>query len=135
MQSNHFDDTARVSMMASAAHIPWLGSHFIGFISGFWLEDRLYKFATYTGARKSLKINGEEVELIFNNPKIELRILAKQGPGASLVTPLSGEMRGKIQESLQATLQVELLENGQRVFEGIGRNAGLEVAGKVEVLL
>lgn len=135
MQSNHFDDNARISMMASAAHIPWLGSHFIGFISGFWLEDRLYKFATYTGARKSLKIKDEEVELIFKSPKTELRILAKQGPGATLVSPLSGEMRGKIQESLQATIQMELLENGQRIFEGTGRNAGLEVAGKVEVLL
>jgi hypothetical protein len=44
-------------------------------------------------------------------------------------------MTGKIQESLQASLQVELLENGRRIFEGTGRNAGLEVAGAVEVLL
>lgn len=134
MQSNHFDGTERVSLMASAAHIPWLGSHFIGFISGFWLEDRLFKFATYTGARKFLKINHEEVELIFKNPKTELRILAKQAPGTALVSPLSGEMKGKIQESLQATIQVELLEKNRRIFEGIGRNAGLEVAGQIQVL-
>jgi len=134
MQSNHFDTSDRASLMASAAHIPWLGSHFIGFISGMWLEDRLFKFATYTGARKYLKINEEQVELVFKNPKTELRILAKQAVGTSLVSPLSGEMKGKIQESLQATFQVELLENGQRIFEGTGRNAGLEVAGKVEVL-
>jgi hypothetical protein len=43
-------------------------------------------------------------------------------------------MKGKIQESLQATLQVELWEKGQRIFEDTGRNAGLEVAGTVEVL-
>jgi tocopherol cyclase len=135
MQSNHFDTSDRASLMASAAHIPWLGSHFIGFISGMWLEDRLFKFATYTGARKFLKIEGENVELVFKNPKTELRILAKQAPGTALISPLSGEMKGKIQESLQATLQVELLENGQRIFEGTGRNAGLEVAGAVEVLM
>jgi len=134
MQSNHFDTSDRASLMASAAHIPWLGSHFIGFISGMWLEGRLFKFATYTGARKFLKINDEQVELIFKNPKTELRILANQALGTALVSPLSGEMRGKIQESLQATLQVELLENGKRIFEGTGRNAGLEVAGRVEVL-
>lgn len=120
--------------MASAAHIPWLGGYFIGFISGMWLEDRLFKFATYTGARKYLKIEGGNVELVFKNPKTELRILAKQAPGTALISPLSGEMKGKIQESLQATLQIELLENGQRIFEGIGQNAGLEVAGAVEVL-
>ena len=135
MQSNHFDSSDRASLMASAAHIPWLKRHFIGFISGMWLEDRLFKFATYTGARKFLKIEGENVELVFKNPNTELRILAKQAPGTGLISPLSGEMKGKIQESLQATLEVELLENGQRIFEGTGRNAGLEVAGAVAVLM
>lgn len=135
MQSNHFDTCDRASVMASAAHIPWLGSHFIGFISGMWLEGKLFKFATYTGARKSLKIEDEQVELIFKNPKTELRILAKQAAGTALFSPLSGEMKGKIQESLQAVLHVELLENGHRIFEGTGRNSGLEVAGAVEVLI
>ncbi|MFN0214600.1 MAG: tocopherol cyclase family protein [Saprospiraceae bacterium] len=134
MQSNHFDTYDGASLMASVAHIPWLRSHFIGFISGLWFDGRLFKFATYTGARKYLKITDEQVELVFKNPKTELRILAKQAPGTALVSPLSGEMRGKIQESLQAEIQSELLQNGQRIFEGTGRNAGLEVAGKVEIL-
>jgi hypothetical protein len=134
MQSNHFDHSDRVSLMASVAHIPWLGSYFIGFISGFWLEGRLFKFATYTGARQSLKISDDRVEIIFKNPNTELRIEARQAAGTTLVSPLSGEMTGKIQESLLATLQVELLENNRRVFEGTGRNAGLEVAGDVAVL-
>jgi hypothetical protein len=135
MQTNHFGTHDRASLMASVAHIPWLGSYFIGFISGFWLDGRLFKFATYTGARKFLKINDEQVELILKNPKTELRILAKQAPGTALRSPISGEMTGKIQESLQAEIQVELLENGRHIFEGTGRNAGLEVAGEVEILL
>lgn len=135
MQSNHFEGADRVSMMASVAHIPWLRSHFIGFISGFWLDGRLFKFATYTGARKQLRITDETVELVFQNSKTELRILAKQAAGTALISPLSGEMTGKIQESLQATLQVQLLENEQIIFEGTGRNAGLEVAGDVSLLL
>ena len=135
MQTNHFDTHDRASLMASVAHIPWLGSYFIGFISGFWLDGRLFKFATYTGARKFLRITDEHVELIFKNPKTELRILAKQAPGTALKSPISGEMTGKIQESLQATMQVELLENGRRIFEGTGRNAGLEVAGEIDLLV
>jgi tocopherol cyclase len=135
MQSNHFDTHDRASLLASAAHIPWLQGHFIGFISGFWLDGKLFKFATYTGARTFLTIKDDTVELIFRNPKSELRILARQAPGTMLKSPMSGEMTGKIQESLQAVLQVELLEKGKRVFEGIGRNAGLEVAGEVEVLM
>jgi len=135
MQTNHFDSHDRASLMASVAHIPWLGSYFIGFISGFWLDGRLFKFATYTGARKFLKISDEQVELILKNPKTELRLLAKQASGTALRSPISGEMTGKVQESLQAEVQAELLENGRRIFEGIGRNAGLEVAGEVEILL
>lgn len=134
MQSNHFQKTTEASLMASVAHIPWLGSYFIGFISGFWLEKRLYKFATYTGAKKHLKITDGQVELVLVNPNTELRILARQAAGTALISPLSGEMKGKIQESLQATLHVEFLQKGRRIFEDTGRNAGLEVAGTVEVL-
>ncbi|HLP96181.1 MAG TPA: tocopherol cyclase family protein [Saprospiraceae bacterium] len=134
MQSNHFDHEGKTSLMASVAHIPWLGSYFIGFISGFWLDGRLIKFATYTGAKKHLELSGQQLTLVLQQSGKELRILAQQAAGTALVSPLSGEMTGKIQESLQATIQVELLDKGVRIFEGTGRNAGLEVAGAVEVL-
>ena len=135
MQTNHFDTHDRASLMASVAHIPWLGSYFIGFISGFWLDGRLFRFATYTGARKHLEIGEDTLTLVFQNPKTELRLRAQQAAGTALHAPISGEMTGKINESLQAEVQVELLENGRRIFEGCGRNAGLEVAGDTEVLL
>jgi tocopherol cyclase len=134
MQTNHFGGTDRSSLMASVAHIPWLGSHFIGFISGFWLDKRLYRFATYTGAKKYLEIKDNSVGLIFRSSQHELRIHAQQAAGTALASPISGEMTGKINESLMANLQIELLENGRRIFEGLGRNAGLEVAGATEVL-
>jgi len=135
MQTNHFDAHDRASMIASVAHIPWLTGHFIGFISGFWLDGRLFRFATYTGARKHLQLGADSVTLVFKNPRTELRLHAMQAPGTALVSPISGEMTGKINESLQATVHAELLENGRRIFEGTARTAGLEVAGAVEVLL
>ena len=135
MQTNHFETHDRASLLASVAHIPWLGSAFIGFISGFWLDGRLFRFATYTGARHQLHIRDETVSLIFKNPKTELRLLARQAPGVTLVSPVSGEMTGKINESLQATVQAELLENGRRIFEGSARTSGLELAGDLDLLL
>lgn len=135
LQTNHFATTGQASLMASVAHIPWLHSHFVGFISGLWLEGRLFKFATYTGAHKHLDIGADTVTLIFKNPRTELRILARHAPGTALVLPISGEMTGKINESLQATVEVELLENGRRIFEDTGRHAGLEVAGEVQAVL
>ena len=135
MQTNHFSSTDQASLMASVAHIPWLHSHFVGFISGLWLEGRLFKFATYTGAKKYLDIGTDTVTLIFKNPRTELRILARHAPGTALVLPISGAMTGKINESLQATVEVELFENGRRIFEDVGRHAGLEVAGEVREVL
>jgi hypothetical protein len=127
MQSNHFDSHDRASLMASVAHIPWLGSHFIGFISGFWLDGRLFRFATYTGARKHLRIEADKLYLSFRNRRTELRIEARQAPGVALASPMSGAMTGKINESLQASLKVELLKDGRRIFEGTGHPAGLEL--------
>lgn len=134
MQTNHFQRDTPASLMASVAHIPFLGSYFIGFIGGFWLDGRLFRFATYTGAKKQLDVGTETVSLIFKNPKTELRMLARKGASGTLVSPISGEMTGKINESMQATIEVELLENGRRIFAETGRNAGLEVAGAVEIL-
>ncbi len=135
MQSNHFDQHEQASLMASVAHIPWLNSHFVGFISGLWLEGRLFKFATYTGAKKYLEVGEDTATLIFKNPHTELRILARHGPGSALLFPITGDMTGKINESLQATLEVELLENGRRIFAATGRHAGLELAGEVQQVL
>ena len=135
MQSNHFQRTERASLMASVANIPWLGSSFPGFISGFWVEGRLFKFATYTGAKKELKVGEDTLQLGFKNKKTEIRILAHKAPGTKLVSPLQGEMTGKVSESLQATLEVELLENGKRIFEDSGFHAGLEVVGDTDILL
>ena len=61
-------------------------------------------------------------------------MFARKGETGELVSPLSGAMKGKINESLQATVEVELLERGKRIFEGKGRNMGLEVAGEIEVI-
>lgn len=135
LQSNHFDTSAQASLIASVAHIPWLKDHFIGYISGFWLEGRLFRFATYTGAKKHLSIQNQYLELIFKSATQEIRIRAQQAPGVTLISPISGEMVGKINESLKATLEVELFERGRRIFEGRSKTTGLELAGDLDVLV
>jgi len=136
MQSNHFDKLDRkVSLMASVAHIPWLGKYFIGFLVGFYLGDKLYKFATYTGAKRTTRINGDQVELTFSQGKHKLEIIAHKAEGTDLISPISGEMRGKVNESLLATLDIKLYEKGDLIYEGAGRNAGLELGGDIDILL
>jgi hypothetical protein len=135
MQSNHFERDRRVSLMASVARIPWLGSHFIGCIVGFLLDDHLYRFATYTGAKMQIALEEEQVHLTFSDKKYQLKITAQKGSTGALVSPISGTMSGKVNESMQAVLKVELRQGNNCLFEGSGRNAGLEVAGPVEELV
>ncbi|MCI5080925.1 MAG: tocopherol cyclase family protein [Saprospiraceae bacterium] len=135
LQTNHFQTAQRVSCMASVARIPWLGNHFIGCIVGFLLGDKLYRFATYTGAKMKAELFDDRVELGFKDAKNTLEIRAFKAPGGSLLSPLSGNMTGKVNESMQARVEVRLFAGEQLLFEGTGRNAGLEVAGPVEELL
>lgn len=135
MQTNHFGGDRRVSLMASVARIPWLGSHFNGCIVGFLLEDRLYRFATYTGTETHIKLEEHRVHLVFSDRKYRLEITANQGDTGALISPITGIMTGKVNESMQATIEVRLLEGTKLLFEGTGRNAGLELAGAVESLI
>lgn len=136
LQSNHFDSEQPISLMASVANIPWVGSHFIGYIVGFLLDGKLYRFATYTGARMQARLGEKEVFLSFKDRRNRLEIIGhKIGGSGELSSPIGGNMVGKVNESLQATIEVKLFEGDALLYEGTGRNAGLEVAGPVEELL
>lgn len=135
VQTNHFDVDSPVSLMASVARIPWLGSHFIGYIVGFLFQGQLHRFATYTGAMMRAVLGENHVELGFRDKRSRLEIVAHQGAGGTLLSPISGEMTGKVNESMQGRVEVRFYEGERLRFEGVGRNAGLEVAGPVEELL
>ena len=139
LQSNHFDRPG-TSITASIAVIPWLGSAFRGFIVGFWHAGRLYRFATYTGARvEKLAITGHSVEWVVRDRKYRLEMVAARTQAGLLRGPRAVDMGGRVPETLQATVAVRLSALAGGVehlrFEGSGRNAGLEVAGELPRLL
>jgi len=137
MQSNHFSKSG-ISMKASVAKIPWMGTSFVGFIAGVWLENKLIEFTTYnfTKLRKSFA-DQDKVELVMENRKHKLEIYAKRQAATELASPISGFMDGRIEESMTAILEVKLTDkkNGKVLLQDSGRNAGLEVAGKIEDIL
>lgn len=134
MQSNHFEAAHPVCLSASVAKIPWLGNHFIGYIVGFLLNDKLYRFATYTGAQMKANFDENTVWLSFKDKRHRLSIVAHKGKGGELQSPISGTMIGKVNESMQANIDVQLFENERLIFSGVGKNAGLEVAGSAREL-
>jgi len=134
MQTNHFT-LPGISVKASVAKIPWMGSSFVGFIAGVWIQDRLIEFTTYNGSKliKSYA-DKKEVKLIMENRKYRIDILAQREKVTQLASPILGFMDGRIEESMTSKIDVQLYDKRSRniILLDTGRNAGLEVAGNIK---
>ena len=136
LQSNHFD-TPDTSLMASFAKIPWIGSAFDGYVAGFYYKGKVYRFTNYTGAKLTkLNIGEKKIVMHFADRKRRLEIEAHKSEGVDLASPIEGSMTGRILESITAQVDIKLVEFNRKgdkvIFEGRGRNAGLDIGGKVE---
>lgn len=126
-----------ICLTASAAIIPWLSSSFRGFIVGLWLDGELNRFATYTGAKiEMLRVADDRDAMVISDAKYMLEMTAVREHGGLLRGPTQVDMGLRVAETLGAEVQVLLREkNGQEVFSGRGRHAGLEIQGDIERLL
>jgi hypothetical protein len=134
IHTNNFDSDKPASLMASIAHIPWLGSYFIGFIVVLWIDGKEYRFATYNGSKMKCSVDTDSVTVGFKRKNFELDIKAIRGSTAELRSPILGRMEGKINESLQANVNVSLNIHGQVSWSAHGTTCGLEVAGDTSIL-
>ena len=137
MQSNHFAQPG-ISFKASVAKIPWLRSSFVGFIAGLYLNGKLYQFTTYNGTKLLRSFaNREQVELLMENKKCRLEVLAHRDHATELASPIAGFMDGRISESMTSELNITLTDkkSGKVLFRDTGRNAALEVAGKISEIV
>ncbi len=134
VHSNNFKTTSKASIMASVAHIPWMGRFFPGFIVVLRIAEDEYRFATYNGSKMRCSVDTKEVNLEFKRGRYHLQLKAVKGPAATLRSPISGQMTGKVNESLQAQLALKLSKDGTVIWEGYGTSAGLEVAGETAIL-
>jgi hypothetical protein len=136
MQTNHFEQTG-TSLTGSIAMVPWLRGAFRGFIVGLWHQGVLYRFATYTRAEvEEFVIEEDRVGWVVRDRRHRLEMEAHRSPAGALRGPSGIDMHGRVPETLQATVQVRLTElvgGAERmVFKGTGRNAGLEVVGRID---
>ncbi len=136
LQSNHFDQP-RVSLTASVAIIPWLGRAFPGFIVGLWHDGRLYRFTTYLGAQiEQLALDDQAVVWHLRNRRYRLHLHAQRAAGGALAGPTKLDMGQRVQETLSATVEVQLsTAEGHTLLHSRGRHAGLEVVGDLPRLL
>jgi tocopherol cyclase len=132
--SNNFQSDVPVSIMASVAHIPWMGSYFPGFIVLLWMNGKEYRFATYNQSKMKCTVDDDAVTMSFKRKNLQLDIKAIRGKTAQLRSPILGRMEGKINESLQATLEVSLNDSNGTIWTSVATTAGLEVAGDTTIL-
>jgi hypothetical protein len=136
MQTNHFGEPG-VGLTLSIAIIPWINGAFPGFICGFLLKGKLFKFATYTGAKITFfKANKDHADIVIEDNKHRLEVAAERnGNSATLLAPTQKGMTRKIQESLDAKISLKLWRlhrsGNNLIFEGTGEAAGFEAEGNL----
>lgn len=137
MQSNHFSQQG-ISIKASIAKIPWMGTSFIGHIAGVLIGNQLIEFTTYNGTRLQLcQVTQEAVKIHMENRSYRLEIRAKREEATSLAAPIAGFMDARIEESMKSEIQLLLIDKKRDkvVLDDVGSSAGIEVAGKYSVIL
>lgn len=135
MHSNHFDPPG-VSVTASVAKIPLLGSSFRGFLAGLLLDGELLRFATYTGARVTrCAITTTHVHIEIRDARHLLVLDAEKTEGALLNAPYDKQMLGRVAETMQSRVHVRLsTRTGAVRFEGSGVHGCLEAVGHLPAI-
>lgn len=131
LQTNHFT-TPGTCLTASIARIPWIGTSFPGFIVGLLWKGKLYRFATYTGAKTtSLSIQEDAVHWILEDNLYRLTLEADRARTGDLRGPSKNDMGRPVPETLSATISVELATHaGKVLFRETGCHGGMEVGGE-----
>lgn len=139
MQSNHFKQKD-TSFMASIARIPWMVGSFKGLLMGLLLKGKLYKFATYTGAKlEYLEISDGLVDFRVYDKRHILDVRVKRSSGGILKAPYEKQMLERVSESLNSEIEIEFSKfKGRKtelIFADTAKYAGLEVTGDISYLI
>lgn len=128
MQSNNFNQ-ADASLMISIAKIPWLGSHFTGFLGFLYFDGKFYPFSTYNGSKiMNSKLENGLLTISLKHHQHTLNINAIINKSGILKAPQAGSMDRHIKESIDSELRVQLIDqNNNEIFGDTGHRAGLEV--------
>lgn len=131
IQSNHFEhkDTC---LMFSFAKIPWLNTHFLGFVVFLNVQNKLYLYTTYSGAKiLHYEHKNKHVHIIVGDKKTKMNIEANCNETGVLKAPQNGVMHREILESISSIVEITLTDkNNCILFHELGRNVGMEIVGE-----
>jgi tocopherol cyclase len=136
MQTNSFE-SENTSFMLSIANIPWMGTHFTGFLGFFLHNNEVHRFGTYKRTRLTINsIKENTIKITIKDKKNTLYITAKQKGFGFLAAPVNGSMDRRIAEGIEASIWLEVHnKKGSIIFNDSTSIAGLEVVGNMQTLL
>ena len=137
LHSNHIDTDAQASLIGSVAVIPWIGRPFRGYIVGLKHSGKLHRWTTYNGTKEiELKITDSHIQWRLQSPDGVLELNADRVRGGLLHAPIRTEMHQRVDETLDAVIQIKHTDAaGKVLLEGKGLVGAMEVHGDLERLL
>ena len=136
VQANHFNNN-RLSISASIARIPFVGTEFAGFIIGLLYEDQFYRFTTYRSAKiVSLEYDGSKIKWTVKQKDLLLTIIIEIGSRSGMLyAPDENDMVKKVPEYLDSKVSINLTQNNRTIIEDQSNLAANEIIGDIDVLL
>ena len=136
VQSNHFNNN-KISLSASIARIPLLGTRFAGFIVGLLYQGELYRFTTYRSAKiVELTYDGSNINWVIEQKTLTLFIQIEIGKRAGILfAPDEKDMVKKVPEYLDSKVSIKLMKNNSTIVEDSSDLAANEIVGDIENLL
>ena len=129
LQCNEFDKSD-VSFQFAIAKVGWMGLKIEVFVCTLLIEGKIETFATWNLAKvHHIDFEVNTVMLAVGKGKKQIRIKASYEHTSSLISPINGQMKGKVEESITGRMNLELFRD-KEIFKLVGRNAGIEVCGK-----
>ena len=131
LQTNHLEsETEPCCLMVSAGRVPWVTGAFRGFIAVLYFQGRFLSFTTYNGAGFDLNLDNDRAHMVFSRKGKTLTINAHHAPGVDLISPIPDDgMHGRVNESMLATAEVLLSEDGVTTLETDASWLGFEIGG------
>lgn len=109
--------------MLSVADVPLWGRSITGCIALVWLEGKIYRLATYLGA-KVVRVDEGGAEL--RQGKLHLEVAVLEQKKQTLLAPQQGSMTRTIHESLCATVRYRLWLGDHLLLDRTSSRASFE---------
>ena len=137
LNSNHIVAEPESCFIGSVAIIPWLRRPFRGFLIGLRRKGELLTWTTYNrSVEKVLSITDTHIDWSVEGPHGVIEVHALRQRGGLLHAPLRTAMLERVDETLDATLELRYTNRHGRVsLESQALCAGMEVFGDTDRLL